>query len=83
MFFNFLSLSQHLTTSNTIIFLGIIKCSLKHNILIVVYLDMCEAGFWSFGSNRIESESVIRFMERITTSDSAFGSNQYRIESLI
>ena len=43
---------------------------------------MCEAGFWSFGSNWIESESVIRFMERITSYDSTFGSNQYRIESL-
>ena len=46
-------------------------------------VDMCEAGFWSFGSNRIGSESVIRFMERITTSDLTFGSNQYRIESLL
>ena len=44
-------------------------------------VDMGEAGFWSFGSDRIRSRMVICFMDRIRSSALTFESNQDQIES--
>ena len=42
-----------------------------------------QKGFWSFRSDRIESESVIRLTDQIISYDLTFGPNQYQIESLL